>query len=100
MNDAVPMAIPADDTPAPASPPRGPVAPTTHERVWLWIAAVIVLLGGAGGGTLWWLTRPASLPSGLASSNGRIEPNEIEISTRFAGRFSTILVDRGDPAGR
>jgi HlyD family secretion protein len=36
------------------------------------------------------------LPPGIASGNGRIEADEIDIDTKFAGRIAEILADEGD----
>jgi HlyD family secretion protein len=36
------------------------------------------------------------LPPGIASGNGRIEADEIDIDTKFAGRISEMLADEGD----
>jgi HlyD family secretion protein len=37
-----------------------------------------------------------SLPPGIAWSNGRLEANEIDIDTKFAGRVAAIMADEGD----
>jgi len=74
-----------------------PPARTGVRRRWLEIAAAVALvIGGAGGGTYWWLHLPAKLPPGIAFGNGRIEAEEIDIDTKFAGRISEILADAGD----
>jgi HlyD family secretion protein len=44
----------------------------------------------------WALLRPAKLPEGFASSNGRIEATEIDVATKLAGRVIDELVDEGD----
>ncbi len=54
-----------------------------------------MVLGAAGGGAYWWLNRPPGLPSGIAFSNGRLEADEIDVDTKFAGRISEILADEG-----
>jgi HlyD family secretion protein len=67
-----------------------------HKR-WLRLGAVLVLMvGGAGGGLYWWLHLQPALPVGIAFGNGRIEAEEIDIDTKFAGRISEILADAGD----
>lgn len=55
----------------------------------------VVLLAGIGGGAYWWLNRPPALPPGIAFSNGRLEADEVDISTKFAGRIAEILADEG-----
>jgi HlyD family secretion protein len=75
-------------------------APSVSKRVsrrWLKVALPLaVLIGGAGGGAYWWLHLPPPLPPGIAFGNGRIEAQEIDIDTKFAGRISEILADAGD----
>jgi HlyD family secretion protein len=51
----------------------------------------------SGLGYLAWLRyRPAKLPAGFASSNGRIEATEIDIAAKLPGRIIDELVDEGD----
>src|SRR5258708_11496429 len=40
--------------------------------------------------------RQAGLPVGIVSGNGRVEAEEIDIDTKFAGRVIERLVDEGD----
>src|ERR1700722_17708351 len=74
--------------------------PSVSKRVsrrWLKLALPrAVVIGGAGGGAYWWLHLPPQLPPGIAFGNGRIEAQEIDIDTKFAGRISEILADAGD----
>jgi HlyD family secretion protein len=55
----------------------------------------VLLVGAAGGGGFWWLNRPPALPPGIAFSNGRLEADEVDVATKFAGRVSEILADEG-----
>lgn len=88
--------IAADNLPVPV--PQRPliVQPRpgrrTHFRAWL----VLLLAAAVGAGGAWWATRPPLIPAGIAFSNGRLEADEIDISTKFAGRIAEILVDEGD----
>lgn len=50
----------------------------------------------AGGGYYWWKQTLDQLPIGIVAGNGRIEADEIDISTKFAGRVATLLVNEGD----
>lgn len=36
------------------------------------------------------------MPSGIAFGNGRLEADEIDIDTKFAGRIAQLLADEGD----
>jgi HlyD family secretion protein len=71
--------------------------PAMRRRRWPAVLALAVaLLGGAGGGTYWWLHRAPPLPQGFASGNGRLEADEIDIATKIPGRVAEVLADEGD----
>jgi HlyD family secretion protein len=76
------------------------VVPLPGKRIsrrWLKVAlALAVVISGAGGGLYWWLHLQPQLPPGIAFGNGRIEAQEIDIDTKFAGRIAEILADAGD----
>ncbi len=81
-------------TPFPALP-----VPFRQRRRWRWtsIAAVLVaFILAAGAGAYWWQQNLAKLPVGIVQGNGRIEADEIDISTKFAGRLTQLLVQEGD----
>jgi HlyD family secretion protein len=65
---------------------------------WGRIAILVLLLaiGGAGSVIYWLKYAQPSLPPGIVSGNGRIEADEIDISTKFAGRIAELRVDEGD----
>jgi HlyD family secretion protein len=76
-----------------------PVKPATRARRRIWPIAAslfLALLAGGGAGYYWWQRTHPPLPAGISVSNGRIEADEIDISTKFAGRVSELLVDIGD----
>lgn len=84
---------PGTNLPVPVPPPRA----TPSRRPWLGVALlVLALLSAAGGGAYWWTHRQNGLPPGFASGNGRIEADEIDIATKFAGRVAEVLADEGD----
>ncbi|KJF78695.1 hemolysin D, partial [Morganella morganii] len=56
---------------------------------------LILIIVLAGGGYLYHMLQSPGLPEGFAQSNGRIEATEIDISTKTAGRISTINVREG-----
>jgi HlyD family secretion protein len=61
------------------------------------LIALLLMIGvGAGIGWLWWRQHQLQLPPGIASGNGRIESDEIDIDTKFAGRIARLFVDEGD----
>jgi HlyD family secretion protein len=61
------------------------------------VIAMLVMIGaGAGIGWLWWHQHQSRLPPGIASGNGRLESDEIDIDTKFAGRIAKLFVDEGD----
>ena len=58
--------------------------------------ALVVLAGVAGGAFYVWRWSLPQLPAGIAFGNGRIEADEIDIDTKFAGRIAEMLADEGD----
>jgi HlyD family secretion protein len=60
------------------------------------LAAVVVLAAGAGGAAWWFTHGGPAVPPGIAWSNGRLEADQIDINTKFAGRIATVLADEGD----
>jgi HlyD family secretion protein len=68
-----------------------------NRRRWLKPSLLLLLLLlGSGGAGYWWLHPRAGLPPGIAWSNGRLEADEIDIDTKFAGRIAKLLADEGD----
>ena len=88
----------------PQVPSRGPlvVVPPQRGRTGrgrrLKILRALLLIGGGGlaVGWSWWQSRQGLLPPGIASGNGRLEADQIDIDTKFAGRIAKLLVDEGD----
>jgi HlyD family secretion protein len=83
----------------PAPPQRAASAKSgaiTAWRKWLPLVAVAVIAAGVIGYFAWQFFRPAKLPAGFASSNGRIEATEVDIATKLALRIKQELVDEGD----
>ncbi len=84
--------------PAPAAARKtGPAGfrATLARRKWLPLVAAAVILAAVGAYFAWQFFRPAKLPEGFASSNGRIEATEIDVATKIAGRIVDELVDEG-----
>ena len=90
MRDLVP-APGRSNLPAPTS--KGKLV---RER-WLRVVLIVaVVVGGAGAGFYWWKHSQPLVPPGIAWGNGRIEADEIDIATKFAGRIAEMLADEGD----
>ena len=66
-----------------------------RPRLALW-AALLLAGTGAGIGRFWWQYYEPRLPPGIAWGNGRLEADEIDIDTKFAGRIAKLFVDGGD----
>jgi HlyD family secretion protein len=85
---------------------RGPLVPVPlpiprplpKRRRWSRIALTCLAfaLAAGGGAYYWWKQSQDQLPPGIVSSNGRIEADEIDIDTKFAGRLAELLADEGD----
>src|SRR5579863_3898459 len=83
----MPMHLPA---PIPAPVRRPP------RRLTKWALALLFLIGAGSGGSYLWTHSQTHLPPGIASGNGRLEADEIDIDTKFAGRIAKLLADEGD----
>jgi len=59
------------------------------------ILVLVLLAAGAGGGWWWWQHR-SRLPEGIASGNGRIEAETVQIASKTGGRILEMLVREGD----
>jgi HlyD family secretion protein len=70
--------------------------PRLARRRWLPFAVTLALiLLGAAGGTYWW-RQHQQLPPGIVWSNGRIDADEINIDTKYAGRIAEMFAEEGD----
>jgi HlyD family secretion protein len=88
---------------APAHEQRGglpAVIARAPQRRWrprvVVIALLVMISAGAGIAWLWWQQHYPQLPPGIAFGNGRLESDEIDIDTKFAGRIAQLFVDEGD----
>ena len=67
------------------------------KRRWWPLLVLMIVIGGAGGaGYVWWQRLHPPLPIGISMSNGRIEADEIDIATKYAGRVAELRADIGD----
>ena len=80
--------------PAPAQLPAV-LPPRKTPRRWL-RGALLLLLPAVIAAGYWWSHAGNGLPAGLAMGNGRLEADEVDIDTKFAGRIAQLLVDEGD----
>jgi HlyD family secretion protein len=62
---------------------------------WLVVLACIVAAGGAGG-WYWWQQQLHALPPGIAKANGRLEAEQVQIATKYAGRIAEVLAREGN----
>jgi HlyD family secretion protein len=70
--------------------------PRRRRSFWFW-TALLVLAGVAAGGAYYaWKQAHPPLPEGISMGNGRVEADEVDIDTKFAGRVAELLVDIGD----
>lgn len=88
----------------PPSPAQLPAVQPLHGKVAVlrrWRKRgwpVLLLLFALAGIGYWWFHRAPALPPGFAWGNGRLEADEIDIDTKFAGRIAKMFVDEGDMA--
>jgi HlyD family secretion protein len=64
------------------------------------VLVLTAVLVAAGVGAYWQLHRPAELPAGLASGNGRLEATEIDVASKVAGRLASVEAREGDAVNR
>jgi HlyD family secretion protein len=77
--------------------PASLMKPISTRRWWLRLALALALVaGGVGAPYYWWHRLHAQLPPGIALGNGRLEADEIDIDTKYAGRIAEMLADEGD----
>jgi HlyD family secretion protein len=80
----------------PSERPRLPSVRRPRHKL-RWGALVLALLVAAGGaGYYVWKQAHPPLPAGINFGNGRIEADEVDIATKYAGRVAELLVDIGD----
>lgn len=62
------------------------------------VAAILIGLTAlaAAGAWHWWQLRQSQLPDYVASGNGRIEAQEVQVAAKYGGRIAQILVQEGD----
>jgi HlyD family secretion protein len=78
--------------PAAAPPQAGGQRKHRLKRSWL---LLLVLPAAIFLGYRWFYLAPA-LPSGIGFGNGRLEADQIDIDSKFAGRIAKLFVDEGD----
>jgi len=57
--------------------------------------ALAIIVGCSLGGFYWWREAHPQLPLSIVFGNGRLESDEIDIDTKFAGRIAEVFVDEG-----
>ncbi len=81
---------------APQLPARLPKRQPSR-RLFLRVAiALLVIAGGAGGAYYAWQRLHPPIPAGIVFGNGRLEADEIDIDTKYAGRIAELFADEGD----
>jgi HlyD family secretion protein len=63
---------------------------------WIAVAALALLSGAGGAGFYVWKQAHPPLPVGISFGNGRLEADEVDIDTKYAGRVAELLADIGD----
>jgi len=60
------------------------------------LSLLLLIVAVSSIGYWWWLRSRPLLPPGIASGNGRLEADEIDIDTKYAGRILKLYADEGD----
>lgn len=67
------------------------------KRSLKWVVGILLVLAAAGAfGWQWWQEQQSALPDGIASGNGRIEADEVDISIMYPSRVIEISAAEGD----
>jgi HlyD family secretion protein len=67
------------------------------SRLFFRIAFALAITAGVTGAAFyWWQRSQPQLPSGIAWGNGRLEADEIDIDTKYAGRIAEMFADQDD----
>ncbi len=91
---AQPIANAPPNLPAVVPQPKSKPA---RRHSWRLATLLLLLLAAAGSGGLFsWRHAHTGLPPGFASGNGRLEADQIDIDTKFAGRIAKLFADEGD----
>ena len=61
-----------------------------------WTVIGVIIVAGAAFAWQWWQGQLSALPADLAYGNGRIEADQVDISSKYAGRVFEILAGEGD----
>lgn len=98
-----PHVPPLKEAPSPSLVPFEPQhlppmqrAQSKRRSRWIVIAALALLSGAGGTGYYVWKQAHPPMPAGISFGNGRIEADEVDIDTKYAGRVAELLVDIGD----
>jgi HlyD family secretion protein len=94
MNVALPPTLDIAPTRLVSAPQAKPPAPHRRWRAWA-LVLVLVAAAAGGGGYYWWRELQSRLPPGIFYGNGRIEADQIDIDTKFAGRIAELFADEG-----
>jgi HlyD family secretion protein len=96
MSQVIVMPRPGEVTELAAHLPV-PVA-IKNRRRWpkIFVSMLIAFVAIGGSVFYWWNQVRDQVPAGIAWSNGRIEADEIDIDTKFAGRIAQLRVNEGD----
>jgi HlyD family secretion protein len=73
-----------------------PAKKVRYWRRWISILIVAFFVAAGGGGFYWWKQSQSKLPAGISWGNGRLEADEIDIDTKFAGRIAELHANIGD----
>jgi HlyD family secretion protein len=94
--DGAPMAFDTSAKSPVVTIPRAPEVKRSKRKPGHYLALAAVGAAVLGVGLYWWEHRASAIPAGIAWSNGRIEADEIDIQTKFAGRVAKLYADEGD----
>lgn len=88
--------LPGECTNLPAIIP----APPSPRRPGRWLRRVLplaaILIAASAVSYWWWLSLRPAVPPGIVWGDGRLEADEVDVDTKFAGRILELHADEGD----
>jgi HlyD family secretion protein len=60
------------------------------------LIVIVTIIGGGALGWQWWQGQQSALPADFTYGNGRIEADQVDITSKYAGRVQEIFAQEGD----
>jgi HlyD family secretion protein len=97
MSNQPPLTLARGEQPSVGAPAKGKAAPVRARRSMRKPLLIFVGLAVIAAAIAAWLVlRKPALPEGFAGGNGRLEANQLYVSTKYPGRIAEVMFNEGD----